>query len=207
MNIDPAAFWPEIRKEHSSHFHALGVIIATFNGLEFALHNLFQWFLKIEDSISAHKIFGAMSNPERTYCLSDAIDRSKESEQVKDLVRHFLKGFEILSYNRNLLAHSHTMITSKDQPHVRFQKGSRHQPHRWGATDLTVPQLHQVAQDTHNFELFGLTIFGSLKTVRDGVLAPDGKSRIAFQLPLPGKPPLPEKLKSVPPEDRQPPQP
>lgn len=209
MMIDPSTFWPEIRKEHSAHFHALGLIIATYNGLEFALFNLFVWYLKIEDSISAYKIFGAMNNSKRLDCLRDTLDRVKNNGPAVDAVQYFISAFDVLTSNRNLLAHSLTMIERPDQEHVTFRKGTRNEPHKWGFTDLTVPQLHKIAQDMRDFEIFGLGVFGHLKAAREGILAPDGKNRIALHLPLPTKPPQPEKLRSVPPEDRQspPPQP
>jgi hypothetical protein len=49
MEIDPGIFWPEYRKEHKDHFHALGLIIAAFNHAEFAFYVLFQRLLKLHD--------------------------------------------------------------------------------------------------------------------------------------------------------------
>jgi hypothetical protein len=195
---DPSSTdWPD-RSYHigqRDHLHALGVITASFNELESALAALFFTYLKLEEPAS-HKIFALLNNYQRIDLLRDGVAAFENDPTVKELVLHFIVGFETLANSRNFLTHSHTILKSPD--HLTFGKSSKRQPDVWTFAHMGIQNLRQVADDIHAFGIFGQ----ALKTwvwARDF----DGEimsfpNRTFHKPPWPEKPPLPAELKSVP---------
>jgi hypothetical protein len=172
------------------------LIVAAFNHAEFAFYVLFQRLLKLQDPITAQRIFANLSNFERRDLLTDALERTEENRQVRELVLNFIAAYEIAAWNRNFLAHSHTQINSASQDHVSFGKGSKSQPHKWSFIDMTVPDLVRVAQEISALEKFGLAIFAHLDgRDKGGIKLPIG---VSVLLPLPDKLPFPTKSTGTP---------
>ncbi|MGY3036330.1 hypothetical protein ACVIIV_005500 [Bradyrhizobium sp. USDA 4354] len=177
----------------TKHLHALGVITSAFNQLEFALLLFFKRYI-VADPKAAQKLFTLLSNYNITELIRDAVEVREAHEIVRDSSLHFLKGFEILEWNRNFLAHSHSILNNPEQPHLTFGKGSRSQLHVWSFAHMTLKEIRAVADDIHDFWLFGSHLDRWL-IGRGTLIFSDGHRET---VEMPDKPPLPKKLATVP---------
>lgn len=146
------------------------------------------------DYKAAQRDFALLSNYNCADLVRDAVEARETHEMVRGLSLHFLKGFEILEWNRNFLAHSHSILNNPGQPHLTFGKGSRSQPDVWSFAHMTLPEIRKVADDIYTFWLFGSHIDRWL-IGRGTLIFSDGHRET---VELPDKPALPEKLTTVP---------
>jgi hypothetical protein len=178
------------------HLHALGVITSSFNQLEFVLLLFFIRYV-VSEPKSGQKIFGLLSNYNIFDLIRDAINEKEADATAKEYSLHFLKGFEALEANRNFLAHSHSILNNPEQPHLTFGKGSRNQPDVWSYAHMTLPDLRKIADEMRDFWLFGSRLDAWIIAIPNNgkIIWSDGQ--VSLQ-PLPDKPPLPERLRTIP---------
>lgn len=177
----------------ADHLHALGVITSAFNQLEFVLLLFFMRFV-VSEPKAAQRIFALLSNYNTSDLVRDALESKEEHVAARESSLHFLRGFDILEWNRNFLAHSHSIMNNPEQPHLTFGKGSRNKPNEWSFAHMSLPDIRRVADDIHDFWLFGSHINRWL-VGRGKLIFSDGHCET---VELPDKPPLPNKLTTVP---------
>jgi hypothetical protein len=178
------------------HLHALGVITASFNQLEFVLFLFFMDYLKLQPKL-AQRLFVQIANNVRCELLIDAVELEETDAQIRGRALHFLKAFQILADNRNFLSHSQTIMNDPNQPHLTFGKGSKRQPDVWSFAHLTLPEIRQVADDIWTYWKFGSELRAWMVTrATGGVMTFSDGQTITHTLPE--TPPLPDKLKHAP---------
>jgi hypothetical protein len=199
MTENPSDDWPDPSYHigQRDHLHALGVITASYNQLEFTLFVLFLRYLKMEPE-PAQKVFVLMSNPNRIDLLRDAVTAEEKDPIVQDRVLYFIEAFETLASSRNFLAHSHTILGTPDQDHLTFGKGSKRQPRNWSFAHMTLTDLRKIADDIRTYWSFGMGLDRWIVGRSSGAHAHLLKTGRRSIPPLPEKPPQPAKLTSVP---------
>lgn len=148
--------WPDstFHIGQHDHLHALGVIVATYNLLEFSLFTLFNHYAGTAGDIGL-KLFTSLPNPRRIEILKAEVDGKEQDAALKAAMLHYLSGYRILESNRNFLAHSHTIMNLPEQPHLTFGKGSRSNPTAWSYAHLGLSQLRTIADEMKAYWLFG----------------------------------------------------
>jgi hypothetical protein len=186
--------WPDSKSVEGSpeHFHALGVITATYNSLELELFLLFTKFV-VSDFTKARQIFDLLSKRNVIQLIKTAVEADGQDADARELALHFIKGFESAEFNRNFLSHSLVSSHEFERGHLTFGKTSRRQS-TWTFAHLTVLEIRKIAD-----EMLVLRRFGTEANVwlinRGKVIFGDGHVE---EVPYPTKPPLPEKLSGVP---------
>jgi hypothetical protein len=147
-------------------------------------------------SIVGQRLFMSIPNNVRLDLIQNQIETAEEDPAIRDMVKHFLAGFQILADWRNFLAHSQTILNDPEQPHLTFGKGSKRRAEVWSFAHLTIADLRKVADGIHAFWLFGgeLRAFIFARRTAGKISFPNGR---VFSPTLPERPPLPERLRSV----------
>lgn len=172
--------------------HALGVVAANYNHLEFVLQLMLWQFSGLESEVSA-KLFSTLNNNRnRLDTLALLINSREKEERVKDLALHFLRGFDICAENRNFLMHGmvHNGTASLD---LTLHKAARNDPSKINYLHLTVQAIRKIADEIHDFDSFGFDIafWTSARLTGGKFITSNGGS---IEPSLPEKPPLPDKL-------------
>jgi hypothetical protein len=80
--------WPAYRVGNPDYIHALGVISALFNKLEFSFRKLFPMYVRLPLS-AAYQLFADSSNERRATLMRECIDHSQHPDSIKDDVIPF----------------------------------------------------------------------------------------------------------------------
>jgi hypothetical protein len=189
------------RYHHSlkDHLHALGVVAANFNHLEFALLALFYIFAGLDDGTAQH-LFSYLKNDKRVDILLRSIKARETDPDVNDRATHFTKGFNVCAENRNYLMHSMTeepsgtalTVTSIVQDTLILRKATRGDPTKRNYLHLNLTEIRQAADDIYAFDLFGLKLWRFVNQRKLG--RPNDGNDATAPLSLPEKPLLPNKL-------------
>jgi hypothetical protein len=200
MTDSPSPEWPDptYHLGQRDHLHALGAVISAYNQLEFSFFLLFSRYIKAQGSL---RIFVLLSNHNRIELMEKALDEAELNPPVRETVQHFIKGFGTLTDARNFLAHSHTILNDPAQQHLTFGKGSRRDPGDWSFAHMKLEDLRRIADEIHVFQVFGSNIDKWLAARAQASAMRElsfGDPRRVYTPSLPEKPPLPNKLRSVP---------
>jgi hypothetical protein len=185
---------------YEKHLHALGVIAANYNHLEFALFALFYLFLDLGPATAQH-LFAYLTNDKRIDILSKAVEAREKDLEVTDRILHFIQGFKICTENRNLLLHSMTEganwnvlgLAYEIKAIMTFRKSARGNPTKVNYLHLRLEDIRKAADQTYDFDVFGLNIYLYVDARRSGGILTDQQGRTSRPT-LPEKPPLPDKL-------------
>lgn len=203
----PQTEWPPYRVGNRDYIHALGIIAAVFNLLEFRFRSFFPIYTRIP-SRPAYILFAKINNETRLELMHGAMNFSSHPESIKDDVRHFLAGFKICADNRNILMHSTvTYLFGPDdnpcpatsppgnQPQgLAFQKAARGNPFQINTYQLTIEEIRAQADALNLFEKYGDRLFWHILKNYEAT------RYLAFGFPedaqfaLPSRPALPTKV-------------
>lgn len=191
MTDDPEV-WPPYEVGQPKHIHALGVIAAKYNGLEFSLFCLMMDYTGLS-SETAQWLFANLSNNLRLDLLKRCV-REKETEPVmKEYVLHFADCFDVCAENRNILMHSMVGKTN-DAALLNFAKSSKNDPRKVNTLDLRLGDIRRVADAITIVDGMGLQLHSRF-LARRSPKPPDLPDDLwAFVTSLPKKPPIPSKL-------------
>jgi hypothetical protein len=184
--------WPNPTFFHigqKDHLHALGVIIAAFNRLEFVLLLLFKRYLRLEE-IPAQKLFLQLRNHTRIELIQEAINRAEGDSAAKEAALHFLDAFETLCEIRNFLAHSQT---AQRNEHLTFAKGSKREPETPRFARMKLAEVREIGNHMREFWIFGAALNSYLSS-KEGRFSGGDPIQPAT---LAQKPPLPADLQSI----------
>lgn len=186
--------WPEpdFYVGQHDHLHALGVIVATFNLLEFSFFTIFNHYLGTSGD-SGLRLFSSLANHKRLDIVRIEVAGREREPAVQDAVTHFISGYAILEDSRNHLVHSHAIMNLPDQPHLTFGKGSRSNPTSWTFAHLELKDLRRIADDMRIYWSFGSHLRAIVAARATGGRLDFGAagSRVPT---LPTKPALPTKI-------------
>lgn len=174
------------------HMHALGVEAANYNHLEFTMQALFWQSSGLEITVAMHLFSDLNVNKKRLDTLKRFVQAKEPDPIVKDLLDHFISGFDICAENRNLLMHGMTLDADSSSELI-LKKFARNDPTRTNYMHLTVPAIRKVADETYKFDRYGmeLYIWRSARSTGGRFLLANG---VVLQPSLPEKPLKPERL-------------
>jgi hypothetical protein len=174
------------------HYHALGVLSAAFNKLEFRLLGMFLLYFGFND-VTLFLFQKQKDNSFRIDMLRRAINLKGETPAIKEAIGHFCTGFDYCAQNRNILFHSNPLTVDGEIARLAFRKPAKGAILEWNDFFLDLPGLRKVADETIDFSLYGKGVFEHII----GTYRPDelsGPHQIPRGGPLPDKPPLPTLL-------------
>jgi len=160
--------WPAYRIGNRDYIHALGVISAVFNNLEFRLRSLFPMYVRRPLPV-AYALFANSNNKRRLGLMREGINYSRHPDTIKDDVRYFLDCYKKCTDNRNVLMHSTVffifgpgdiscpqLAPPGHQPEgVGFQKFAKDDPFRINTYQLNIAELRKHADDLKALEVYG----------------------------------------------------
>jgi hypothetical protein len=175
--------WPKYQIGPRESIFALGVVGVKYAQLEFALSGIFATTLGISMSLGSI-MMPKLTNHIRLQLLRERLPSCLWSEEVQDMVYHFIQAFNICADNRNLLMHSN--IASMSQDAIILYKTTRE-----GKTVLCNPELRelrQVADEMESYFNYGLALTNAININLSDPTFTSGR------LPWPDRPPLPRRL-------------
>src|SRR5215207_6437733 len=191
---DPEPIWPDYLSGPAEHYHALGVIAAMFNVLEYRFLGLFLLYQGYSDD-TAWLFRRLKDNRLRMDILTRAVEARAETPEIKDAVLWFMEGFGICGDNRNVLMHSTTTTVTTDGivDMLVFNKGKLKNPLTPNRFFMNLPALRRVANEMNAFSSFGYGIYQHVVGTYKGDEF-SGPFPLQFGGPLPGKPAPPTEL-------------
>jgi hypothetical protein len=191
---DASDVWPTYDPSPPKHVHALGVVTAQYNMLEFSLLCLLFDYGRLGNGTTQH-LFANISNNLRLEFFKNCVNDLEQDPQIKEQAMHFADGYDLCTENRNTLAHSMTLGSAQmeDGDLLLFSKRTKSNPVRTNNLNLRLADIRRVADEIFAFHRYGhqLHVWLLVRTHGGSVRLPDGK---AFYAPSPEKPLLPSKL-------------
>ena len=182
--VDPSA-WPSYEIGPRDSVFALGVVSVNYADLEFALAGVFAYVLGLSTSNFKWTLLSNINNYVRVKLMRQALIEIDWPDDLKEMVAHFINGFETLVANRNLLMHSNLVAGVEDQ--ITLYKADR--AGKTQLTEIGPAELRQVADDMKAYRNFGMLLIVSIELKLANALP--GKKVVYGTLT---KPPLPRKL-------------
>lgn len=156
------AQWPSPNYDVGSHsfIHALGVISATYNQLEFQFMRIFQLY-SLMPPLASVQAFLILTNESRITILRLSVDNSHHPRRIKTRALRFVDGFFACTQNRNILMHSETVpiIRNDATQEVQFKKLSKRPPFVQNIFAPSLEDLRKVADSTQAFQQFGNNLY------------------------------------------------
>lgn len=179
----------------SEYAEILGEIAIEWNYLERALHRLGYAYLKGDSGVASH-IFSNMGNVSKITFIEYLVERFESDQEIAVCARHFMKAFNILRENRNILEHATPFQTREGIYQSAISKTNK----RGVRVSFYAPikELKETLEGIRNFRGFGVCIDAAIledgdlqltKGLRHGVVA------------LRDKLPLPRKIGPLPPQE------
>ncbi len=178
-----------------NYLAAIGAIALRYARLERIHQKLTALYLDALPYEVRTQILLPLTNSERSGVLRVSASEMEVSEQVKDAIFYFLRGFSICTENRSISVHS-TGIPG--ETHVHLQKRASGPPYQENRYPLSLMQLRTAADSVQEFVIFGLKLhrFLFVRYIDD---ARPEENWLVGPRPLPDKPHLPDKLAPHPP--------
>jgi hypothetical protein len=194
------AQWPEPHYfvGSSEFIHAIGVLSASYNLLEFRLRQFLELYTHLPHPAGT-QLFISSNNQERLNLLRMCVAKSAHPLRVRNRVMRFAAGYDACTQNRNILMHSETVpiIKSNGRQEVAFKKMSKKPPFPPNLFSPSIKELRKIADATNTFQRFGYELFlhvlqnfEAAKLFEEPFSSLDGLPRFA----LPNKPWLPKIL-------------
>jgi len=116
--------WPEPHYFVGSpeFIHAIGVLSASYNLLEFRLRQFLELYTHLPHPTGT-QVFISSNNQERLNLLRMCVAKSVHPLRVRNRVMRFADGYDACTQNRNILMHSETVpiIKSNGRQEVAFK--------------------------------------------------------------------------------------
>jgi hypothetical protein len=138
------------------HIEAIGAVACHYNRLEYTLFGLFAHYSKLGHA-PARSLFISISNPLRLSLFGKFIESSDESEEVKDLLRHFSICFDVCAQNRNFLMHAWVTRDPKEGE-LTLLRTMKRDPSTFDRFSLSITELRATAEDIWWVQMFGQSI-------------------------------------------------
>lgn len=170
--------------------HALGVVAAAYNQLEFYLWCFFRIYVGISSEMTSH-LFVTLTNNSRVDLITKSLELMERDPVCVEQVSYFLKCFNLCAESRNFLMHA-TVDTNDSDTMLTLTKASRNNPTTRNQANLTLDEIRGVADDCYNVVMFGHELY-----LWKAVQAAGGSVSYAgttYTQPLPDKPALPRRL-------------
>jgi len=175
--------WPAYQTGPKDSIFALGVISTNYARLEFATQGMFTSILGMNMTVG-HLIFSRLGPEMRDVMMRQALQVRGWPENVGDLGYHFILAHKICYENRNKLMHSNIMVGSERA--ILLYKTDR--SGKTTATNPTLKELRQVADDMHTYTGFGMWMSNMINADILGIKPEPGDR---WHAAWPDKPPLP----------------
>jgi hypothetical protein len=154
--------WPTPRYDVGSpdFIHAVGVLSANYNLLEFQMRRLLELYSKMPYP-SCTQLFLNANNQERLNLLGMCCDASAHPLRIRNRVHWFARGYDTCTQNRNIIMHSETVpiIAANGEQEVQFRKPSKKPPFLPNTFAPSIKELRHIADATYQFQEFGKNLF------------------------------------------------
>lgn len=155
--------WPDYLPLPHEDIFAIGVVALNYCQLENIFRSVFSGVTRLNEHQTA-ALFHRLANNVRKDVLSELLAKTTIPEDLRELVRHFLSGFQRCADNRHFIMHSSSGGVHISQSTGRYglvlQRFSRA-----GAKlecFLTLDELKVVADEIHSFSGFGAWVVGDI---------------------------------------------
>jgi hypothetical protein len=180
--------WPSYNSGSSKHVHALGVVSVNYNRLEWILLTFHVHFLGADHSVT-NLIFQKTPTNVRLQVLDQLAARTVTDPEIRDHIKHFIKGYGLCANNRHVLMHSQLLLgRDSDEvfPATKFSKAGK-----LASYEFTLSDIRRVADEIFEWGTYGgLTVsyaFWKRRRVMRGAAPPKS----------PKKPALPKNLEAM----------
>lgn len=145
--------WPApfARMATVSQIHALGQITLAYNFLEDTFENIFQEMLPTKAEFSK-RFFHALNNRNRIDLVKALISESAYDD-AKDAITHFVKAFDILTEDRNIIMHS--VGFSNEANIIELLKKTSHNPTKLAQFAVPDSDLRKIADQMVDYVVYG----------------------------------------------------
>jgi hypothetical protein len=141
----------------SPHMEALGSIATIYNHLEQTLFSLILTYSQLDLNV-AKSLFENMSTPNRIKFLQSCSENRTQDNVMHDHLCNFIKCFDIVAGNRNIVMHS-VIRSTDDESVLWFSKANRSNPIVDKALLLDIDILRRTALDLQDVDVYGARIF------------------------------------------------
>jgi hypothetical protein len=170
--------WPHsvsLKPDLKDHMHALGILIARYNVLEFTLFMFLYYYLNDSKTTAPALIFSRLNNQYRIDILKLYVE-TEADPAVKSRVEAFLSAFGTCTENRNFLAHAQIhggALTLADlgkvfERRLVLKKAPKGNPLSANYTFLELTELRQLADDIEATNNFGVGLYFFMAARRVG---------------------------------------
>lgn len=168
-----------------SFVHAIGILSANYNLLEFQLMRLFKVYT-INHPIASTLLFNSINNHNRLTIIKIIAPDSSHPLRVRNRVVEFCKGFNGCATNRNILMHSQMIPIIQDDGtyEVQFKKMPNKPPFEENIYAPSIDELRAIADAVKRFEQFGHKLFMHIvQEFERSLLTPELALLPPFKLP------------------------
>jgi hypothetical protein len=160
--------WPGYLPGPQEDILVLGVIALNYGQMENAFRRVFSNVTRMND-IQVAAIFGRIPNNIRQTVLAEVMAQTTLPDKLKEQVNYFTLGFKTCADNRHDVMHSHSggvfTSLSTNTRGILLSKYSK------SGKKLVCPapleKLREVADDIHDYAIFGLGVAGEINNFKD----------------------------------------
>lgn len=193
--VAPTDEWPPYHDGLRDHLHAIGVLLANWNKVEFVLH----WYVYAifpSNLQSGQRVFEQLKHDGREKFIKTEVEIIGSSDE-KELVSYFFECVNIIKDNRNLFAHNDYLpITSADMVLIA-KKINKSNPSMKQISTFSVLSLREMADAANTFADFGLNLVSAIQVRLAKERAQKAGLHEYMHFPLPKKPPRPRKWEEI----------
>lgn len=173
------------------YLEALGILSLRYDRLQLALIRLIERYLASVPEAILNQILFPLNNSQRWNLLSRIASDMEQSDEISDLITHFLKGFSICAENRNIALHAGGHL---GETHLHFIKHRKDAPFDHGVYSISLNGLRAICDSMSEITDFAWGINKYIRSREDKafyfILKEEGKD----PLEMPNRPALPKKL-------------
>jgi hypothetical protein len=186
--------WPELLHGSKDDLVALGVISLNYGYLENMFRALFALATGME-RIQCDALFERINNDTRINVFRDIIARKNYPVGLKDLLSHFVSGYQVCAANRHAVMHSHhggihVQRGPSGESGIVLSKWSRSGKEMLLFADTKL--LQGVADSIDKQASFAVQLILTMSAFQ--TCERENRLHVFEQRPLPEKPPLPSTL-------------
>lgn len=176
---------------------AIGRMTISWNWLDSRLHDVFAVY---SDAVYEFTLimYHFMGGPYRVQALEMIVDKFEKDPIAKDLVTHFLKGYQILQTNRDFIMHALEMFDPESfkKGYMILRKSKRRDPFSFVQRSVNYEDVNSAADAMDDYYQYVHKLVLWLGTKNENhtltIASPEGPKAVAVALP--DKPALPRNL-------------
>jgi hypothetical protein len=145
--------WPLYDSGPSEHIHALGVVSVNYNYLEWVLWKFHIYYLRADHSVTS-LIFQKTPTNVRLQVLGQLAVRTVTDPEMRNHIKHFIKGYDRCANNRGILMHSQLLAGRESNDIFPATKLSK-KTGKLASYEFTLSDIRRVADEIHEWAEYG----------------------------------------------------